>query len=201
MNRQRIQAESTPSLASIDGLLPSLVRPHREPNVRRITSNQLDWRSNRLSLSLLQWLAWSLAPLQHRVIWALGSWPSGSASRSSSSVPCYIVYASNRCGCARHTGTRISPTFFTGLRLSGLLGNSFPMFPFQWDSKTARNRYMAASAEAAGHYKAGHSATASCPKCNGAIEVKTHVADQRHKYSIISCKCGKCNTTVRLSPP
>ena len=72
---------------------------------------------------------------------------------------------------------------------------------FEWDSKTAKNQYMAASAEAVQRYKAGHLATASCPKCNEAIKVTTHVADQRHKYLIISCNCGKCDTTVRLPPP
>ena len=38
---------------------------------------------------------------------------------------------SNRCGCARHTGTRIHLRSWRILRLSGLLGNSFPMFPFR----------------------------------------------------------------------
>jgi len=71
---------------------------------------------------------------------------------------------------------------------------------FEWESKTAKNRYMAASAEAAQNHKAGQPATVTCPKCHAAIEVTQHVADKRHTYLIVGCKCGKCNTSMRLPP-
>ncbi len=71
---------------------------------------------------------------------------------------------------------------------------------FEWESMTAKNRYMAASAEAAEQYKAEQSTTSTCPKCHAAIRVTQHVADQEKKYLIISCSCGKCNTNFRLPP-